>query len=156
MTDSLHGKRRNSADAPEETVENQLKGIRIDVVVLTKNSERLLRECLKSVYRNVPVKRLLIVDGYSTDGTIQIVNEFKEKHGNVVLIQDRGTRGNARQLALDKVETEWFMFVDSDVILCDGWFAKAAILVKENVGAIWGIEIWSVLKKMKILKLFER
>jgi glycosyltransferase involved in cell wall biosynthesis len=136
--------------------ENQLSDTRIDVIVLTKNSERLLRECLKSIYSNVPVNRLIIVDGYSTDGTIKIVNEFKERYGNVVLIQDKGTRGSARQLALSQVETEWFMFVDSDVILCDRWFAKAAALVKGNVGAIWGIEIWSVLKEMKILELFER
>jgi hypothetical protein len=54
------------------------------------------------------------------------------------------------------VETDWFIFVDSDVILCSGWFAKAEKLMKGNVGAIWGMEIWSVLKDSRILKLFER
>lgn len=128
----------------------------IDVVMLTKNSERLLRACLTSVYKNVPVNNLIIVDGYSTDATLKIAEEFQEKYGNVVVIQDTGTRGSARQKAIDHVKTDWFMFVDSDVILCDDWFAKAEKLIKENVGAVWGIEIWSVLRKMKILKLFER
>ena len=129
---------------------------KVDVVVLTKNSERLLRKCLVSVYKNVPVNRLIIVDGYSTDSTLEIVNEFQERYGNVVLIQDKGTRGSARQKAIDTVNSDWFMFVDSDVILSDDWFAKAEKLMKDEVGAIWGIEIWSVLRKMKILKLFER
>jgi glycosyltransferase involved in cell wall biosynthesis len=128
----------------------------VDVVILTKNSERLLRKCIESVYRNVPVNNLIVVDGYSTDNTMQIVNEFHEKHGDVIFVQDRGTRGNARQKAMNIVKSDWFMFVDSDVILSENWFSKAEKLIKDDVGAIWGIEIWSVLRRMKILKLFER
>jgi glycosyltransferase involved in cell wall biosynthesis len=128
----------------------------VDVVILTKNSERLLRECIDSVYENVPVNRLIVVDGYSTDDTKNIVNEFQERHGNVIFIQDKGTRGEARQEAISKVKSDWFMFVDSDVILSENWFAKAENLIRDDVGAIWGIEIWSVLRKTKILNLFER
>jgi len=128
----------------------------VDVVVLTKNSERVLRECLKSVYENVPVNRLIIVDGYSTDATLTIVKEFNEKYGNVVLINDKGTRGTARQKGIREVKTDWFMFVDSDVILCKNWFKKAEVFIKEDVGAVWGIEIWSVLRNSRTLKLFER
>lgn len=130
--------------------------MQIDIVVLTRNSERVLKECLTSVYKNVPINNLIIVDGYSTDATLEIVKDFQEKHGNVVLIQEKGTRGSARQKAMSKVKTDWFMFVDSDVILCDGWFAKAKKQMKDNVGAIWGMEIWSVLKDTRILGLFER
>jgi glycosyltransferase involved in cell wall biosynthesis len=124
--------------------------------MLTKNSERLLRECLESVYRNVPVNKLIVVDGYSTDETLKILEEFENKYENVVLIQDSGTRGRARQIAIQRVETEWFMFVDSDVILCDDWFQKASKLMKADVGAVWGMEIWSVLKNMRVLSLFQK
>jgi len=130
--------------------------MKIDIVMLTRNSERLLRECLTSVYQNLPVNNLIVVDGYSTDATLNIIRNFQEKHGNVTVVQDRGTRGSARQKALDYVKTEWFMFVDSDVILCDGWFAKAQRLMENDVGAIWGMEIWSVLRNTRVLGLFER
>jgi glycosyltransferase involved in cell wall biosynthesis len=130
--------------------------MQIDIVILTRNSERVLKECLSSVYKNVPVNNLIIVDGYSTDATLEIVKEFQEKHSNVVLIQDRGTRGSARQKGISKVETEWFMFVDSDVVLCDGWFEKAKKHMKDNVGAIWGIEIWSAVKNSRVLGLYKR
>lgn len=130
--------------------------VSLDVVVLTKNSERMLDACLDSIYKNVPVNNLIVVDGFSTDGTLPILRRFQEKYGNVTVIQDGGTRGKARQKAIPRVKTEWFMFVDSDVILCDGWFEKAKKLIKDNVGAIWGIEIWSVLRRTKILGLFER
>ena len=128
----------------------------IDVAILTMNSGRMLRECINSVYKNIPVKNLIIVDGYSTDATAKIVKEFQEKYGNVSFVQEKGTRGSARQTAIRLVKSDWFMFVDSDVILSKNWFAEAEKLVKDDVGAIWGIEIWSVLRESKLLRLFER
>ncbi len=130
--------------------------MKMDVVVLTKNSEKTLGKCLTSVYDNVPVYRLIVVDGGSTDKTLEIIREFDGKHHNVILFTDNGTRGKARQKAIEAVQTKWFMFVDSDVILCNGWFKKARRFMKPDVGAVWGIEVWSVLKNLTVLRLFER
>ena len=128
----------------------------IDVAILTLNSERKLRQCLNSVYAYVPVKRLLVVDGFSIDGTLAIFGEFQAKYGNVVIVQEKGTRGSARQTAIEMVQTEWFLFVDSDVVLCKDWFTQAEKLIRPDVGAVWGIEIWSVLRNSKVLPIFER
>jgi len=128
----------------------------IDVAILTFNSAAKLRECINSVYMNVPVKRLIVVDGFSTDATPDIVKEFQKRFSNVVFVREKGTRATARQTAISLVRGDWFMFVDSDIVLSRNWFASAEKQVDENVGAIWGIEIWSVLKGKKILALFER
>lgn len=129
--------------------------MKTDVVVLTKNSERTLEDCLDSIYENVPVNSLIAVDGYSNDNTLGILRKFDQKYNNLTLIQDKGSRGRARQKGIEKVETEWFMFVDSDAILCDNWFEKAEKYMRDDVGAVWGIEKWSVIKNPKLLKLFE-
>jgi len=126
----------------------------VDVVIITKNSERMLNECLKSVYENVPVNRLIVVDGDSTDKTLEIVRQFQNEHGNILVIQDKGNRATARQKGIEQVKTEWFMFVDSDAVLCKDWFKKAEKHVGKNVGAIWGIEVWSTIQNPVILKLF--
>jgi len=126
----------------------------VDVVIITKNSEHILSECLKSVYKNVPVNRLIVVDGGSTDKTLAIMREFQKKHGNILVLQDRGTRATARQKGIDHVKTEWFMFVDSDAVLCKDWFKKAEIHLGQNVGAIWGIEVWSTIQNPVLLKTF--
>jgi len=128
----------------------------VDVAILTMNSGRMLRECINSVYNNIPVKNLIIVDGYSTDTTADIAKEFQEKYGNVRFIQEKGTRGSARQSAIQLVKSDWFVFVDSDVLLSKNWFAEAQKSIKEDVGAVWGIEVWSVLRNSKLLRLFER
>jgi glycosyltransferase involved in cell wall biosynthesis len=126
----------------------------VDVVIITKNSEHMLSECLKSVYKNVPVNRLIVVDGGSTDRTLAIVREFQKKHGNILVLQDRGTRATARQKGINQVKTEWFMFVDSDAVLCKDWFKKAEKHLGQNVGAIWGIEVWSTIQNPVLLKTF--
>jgi len=128
----------------------------VDVAVLTLNSERMLKQCLDSVYANIPINNLIVVDGFSTDGTIDIVKQFQKKYGNVTFTQEKGTRGSARQTAIKLVKTDWFMFVDSDVVLCKNWFVKSQKFMQYSVGAIWGIEIWSVMKSSPILRMFER
>jgi glycosyltransferase involved in cell wall biosynthesis len=155
MNEQLPVQTKKDGDGKQLNSFSAIKGP-IDVAILTMNSERKLRECIDSVYKNVPVNNLIIIDGFSTDNTENIVKEFQEKYGNVIFFQEKGTRGSARQTAIQMVKSEWFMFVDSDVTLSKNWFAEAEKLVKDDVGAIWGIEIWSVLKGMKILGLFER
>jgi glycosyltransferase involved in cell wall biosynthesis len=113
----------------------------IDVVVLTKNSEHMLKKCLASIYENLPVKNLIVVDGYSTDDTLKIVNQTRLRHENVIVLSMNGTRAKAREAAIRLVSTDWFMFVDSDVILSKNWFQKAQQDLKDDVGAVWGLNI---------------
>jgi len=94
------------------------------------------------------------VDKHSTDGTLKILDEFQEKHANVQVVQDGGTRATARSEGIRRVNTDWFLFVDSDVILCKNWFQKASIYLNKDVGAIWGIEVWSTIRDVRMLKFF--
>jgi glycosyltransferase involved in cell wall biosynthesis len=128
----------------------------VDVVLLTMNSERKLEECLASVYRNVPVRQLIAVDGGSTDRTLEILNQFNNKYRNVKIIHDKGTRATARQKGIENVNAEWFIFIDSDVVLCRDWYRKAMQHIDESVGAVWGIEVWSTIHSPKTLNLFLR
>lgn len=40
---------------------------------MDKNSRIDLRKCLDSIYKNTPVNRLIIVDAFSTDRTLEII-----------------------------------------------------------------------------------
>jgi glycosyltransferase involved in cell wall biosynthesis len=115
--------------------------VQVDVVMLTKNSQHLLGKCLNAVYRNVPIKNLIVIDGYSTDRTLKILEQFNRKYGNIQLYQMEGTRAKARTEGIRRVTTEWFMFVDSDALLCKDWFKKVAVDLADRVGAVWGLNI---------------
>jgi len=127
----------------------------VDVVLLTKNSEHLLSRCLISVYQNVPVKNLIVIDGYSTDRTLKILDKFNRKYGNVRLFQVKGSRASARTEGIHHVTTEWFMFVDSDVVLCRDWFKKAQVDLAEGMGAVWGLNVDVIpnIKNKRVLTL---
>ncbi len=113
----------------------------VDVVLLTKNSEYLLGKCITSIYENIPVKNLIVIDGFSTDDTLKIIDNFKKIHKNVKIYKTSGTRARAREIGISKVSTDWFVFVDSDVVLCRDWFKKVQEDLSENVGAVWGLNV---------------
>jgi len=116
-----------------------LRETKIDVVLLTKNSlEPCLRECLDSLYANIPVNRLLVADGGSTDGTLDLVQTYPGAH---VIDDPDGNRATARQKGIEAAETAWHLHLDSDVILCKDWFKKAQRRIRQDVGAIWGVAI---------------
>ncbi len=126
----------------------------VDVVLLTKNSEHLLCKCLTSIYRNVPIKNLIVIDGFSNDRTLEILKKFNRKYGNVLLFQMNGSRAKARTEGIRHVTTDWFMFIDSDVLLCRDWFKKAQTDLKKGVGAVWGLNVDVIpnVKNKRILK----
>jgi glycosyltransferase involved in cell wall biosynthesis len=134
---------------------NQGAPMQIDVVLLTKNSEHLLSRCLNSVYQNVPIKNLIVIDGYSTDRTQEILLRFNRKYGNVSIFQMHGSRAAARTEGIRRVTTDWFMFVDSDVLLCNDWFKKAHADMLEGVGVVWGLNVDVIpnIKNKRILTL---
>ncbi len=115
----------------------------IDVVLLTKdslsrNDPGVFEESLESVKKEIPINRIIIVDAFSEDGTIEMV---RQKFQNVEVIQDQALRGKAREIGIKAVETEFFMFVDDDVILSPNWFDKALTYFDdEGVGAVWGVD----------------
>jgi len=128
---------------------------KVDVVILTKNSERLLKACLESIYENVPVNRLIVIDAFSVDNTLKILDKFNVKYGNIKIVQEKGSRGKARDIGIREVETEWFMFVDSDAILCEDWFKKASRHIHKSIGAIWGVSIEGDVKSKPVVKVVQ-
>ncbi|MCW3994745.1 MAG: glycosyltransferase family 2 protein [Candidatus Bathyarchaeota archaeon] len=113
----------------------------VDVVLLTKNSEHLLAKCLTSIYQNIPIKNLIVIDGYSTDRTLEVLKKFNRKYCNIQIYQMSGSRAKARTEGIRKVTTDWFMFVDSDVLLCKDWFKKVQADLANGVGAVWGLNV---------------
>lgn len=117
--------------------------MKVDVVLLTKNSVLpCLEDCLKSVRDYIDVNDLIVVDGGSTDETLEICNEY---FPDCKIIMDaEGNRATARQRGIEAVQTEIFMFIDSDVVLHPNWHKEANKSFASNVGAVQGGTIQNI------------
>jgi glycosyltransferase involved in cell wall biosynthesis len=75
---------------------------------------------LLSVYREIPVHRLLIGDGGCIDNSIEIAKQFPR-----VVVYDHKkyvSLGYSLKKLIENVSTEWFVYLHSDVYLPEGWF----------------------------------
>ena len=91
----------------------------IDVIVRTMNSAKSIENCLQSICDVIPVRKIIIVDGGSHDGTIEIASKFKNVS---IYIKPDLNLGKATKYGFSQAETEWIAVIDSDVILRQGWF----------------------------------
>lgn len=81
----------------------------ISVVLATFNEEKYLRDCLESV-KNI-ADEIVIVDGTSSDKTVEIAKEFGAK----VLIKDNPPIFHInKQKAIDMATKDWILQLDAD------------------------------------------
>jgi glycosyltransferase involved in cell wall biosynthesis len=84
---------------------------KISIAILTKNEEKYIRMCLESV---AWADEIVILDGFSTDGTVKICQEYTDK------IHQRKFSGSfpkERQFLLSKVKNRWVFMVDADMVI---------------------------------------
>ncbi len=109
----------------------------IDVIMLTRNSNKpWFRRVLVAIKREIPVHHFIVVDGYSNDGTVDVVREFFGDR--VIVIETKASLGCARYLGMRAVDTEWFAFIDSDIEILPGWFKTAKKYMKHS--CVYGVQ----------------
>ncbi len=91
-----------------------MKNKLVSVVICVRNGEETIKQCIEAALKNNP-NEIIIVDGNSTDKTIEICKSY-----NVKILKDEGRGlGNARNVALDYVETKFIFYIGPDDILTD-------------------------------------
>ncbi len=114
---------------------------KVSVIIPVYNGEKYLDNCIKSVanqtYKNLEI---IVIDDGSTDRTVDICEEWKEKDHRVrVLHKPNGGRGSARNAGLAMATGEYIHFVDAD-----DWIEEDAIeslykaLIKNNSDIVVG------------------
>ncbi|GBF48807.1 glycosyl transferase family 2 [Leptospira ryugenii] len=94
----------------------------IDVIIPIMHTNELWEANLHSIYREVPVNRLLLGDGGAIDDSLDIAKKFPR----VVVLDQKNFKslGYCIRNLIENVETEWFAYFHSDVYLPEQWFDK--------------------------------
>jgi len=88
------------------------EGLRISLAMIVKDEEEMLPRCLEAIHD--VVDEMIIVDTGSTDRTVEIA----ESYGATVLHHEwTGDFAEARNVSLDAVTGDWFIYLDADEVL---------------------------------------
>lgn len=90
--------------------------VKISVIVPVYNVDRFLSECLNSILsQSLSDIEVICVDDGSTDNSLDILKEFRQKDERIKIIsqENRGLAA-ARNRGMDAACGEYIMFVDSD------------------------------------------
>ncbi|MCD6530484.1 glycosyltransferase [Candidatus Bathyarchaeota archaeon] len=106
-------------DAGKARLAVSFRSFKVDVVLCVKNDAETLKPVLKRVISYIPLSRLIVIDGGSDDGTVEIAEEFEAE-----IYRDGGKGlGYARNMALRLVKTPIFAFIDGDTFIPKHWFS---------------------------------
>lgn len=83
----------------------------ISVVVLTKNEEDNIIDCLQGINF---ADEIIIIDDNSNDKTIDIVKNLKKDNVQVIKNDLSNNFSSQRNLGLSKAKGKWVLFVDAD------------------------------------------
>ncbi|MBU1726281.1 MAG: glycosyltransferase family 2 protein, partial [Candidatus Omnitrophica bacterium] len=81
--------------------------MKLSVVVITKNEEENIRECLESVKF---ADEIVIVDDFSIDNTVSICREYTDK----IYTRELDGFAKQKQFGVDRAKGEWILVLDAD------------------------------------------
>lgn len=120
----------------------------VSITIPTYNNIRTLRRTLESVksqtYKNIEI---IIIDSHSTDGTLDLIKQFK----GVKVYQYEGTLLGARALGVEKAKGDIVFLVDSDHVVSKDTVEKAVDSMK-IFDMVWLYE--RSYKPKKLLEIF--
>lgn len=92
--------------------------MKLSIIVPVFNIEKHLRKCLDSLLDqdiNKSEYEILIINDGSTDGSLDIAEEYEERFSNVIVhTQENGGVGSARNNGLDRSKGDYVYFIDPD------------------------------------------
>jgi glycosyltransferase involved in cell wall biosynthesis len=90
------------------------------VIIPVRNAEQFVDECLASIVKAQPA-RIIVVDGLSTDRTLEIVQQYINAGHPIEILQDNG-KGvpAARMMGIHAATTDVIALIDVDIVFPDG------------------------------------
>jgi len=112
------------------------------IIIVNMNGENLLKDCLDSIKKNMPVKsKVIVVDNNSSDGSKKIL---KEKYKWVDIVENKSNRGfsgannDGIEYAYKKYDPDYYYFLNNDTKVTKGFISKLIEIKKkvDNVGLL--------------------
>ena len=108
---------------------------KVSVIIPVRNEADKMIECLESIYsQSLKPFEVIIIDGHSTDGTVENARKFPVK----IVYEDYHTRGGARQVGLENSEGEYVAFTDASCVPHKDWLRKLVDDFHDDIVGVGG------------------
>ena len=98
---------------------------RISIIILTKDEEKQLETCLKSVSF---ADEIIIIDSGSTDKTLEIAS----KHTDIIIKHRFTDFSDLRNIGLKKANGDWILYVDADEEITPELKSEILFIIKQK------------------------
>lgn len=115
--------------------------MKISVCITVYNEERTISSLLESLLnQSKNPNEIVIVDGGSTDQTVEIIRHYQKKTGKLIkLIVEKCTRAKGRNLSVELSQNEIIAVTDADCIARKNWLKSITEPLKiDEVGIVAG------------------
>ena len=86
----------------------------VSIIVTTKNEERNIANCLKSILNSQSLIEIIVVDNNSTDGTVEIAKRYTNNVYNF-----GPERSAQRNFGIKQANGKYILYLDADMILSE-------------------------------------
>ena len=109
--------------------------MKVAVVILNYNGASMLSRFLPSVIEYSPGAEIVVADNASTDDSVTVVTKGFPGVRLVQLDRNYGFADGYNK-ALEQVDAEYFLLLNSDVEVTDGWLEPLLSFMEENSNAV--------------------
>lgn len=113
-----------------------LQTLGVTVGLCVKNSAAIVRDALSSLCEQTfPAQNIevIVVDGNSNDGTLQIIkNNLPNCFGRVQIFQENHGLGIARQMVIEKANGKYIVWLDADMMLTPNYLENQVSFMEQN------------------------
>ncbi len=106
---------------------------KVSVIIYVKNTVNYIEQCIRSVVsqtlRDIEV---LVVDGGSTDGTLDILKSFKEVDNRIKLFQSEPSVGAQFNLAMKNANGEYIAICEADDYISEDMYERQYEIAHER------------------------
>jgi GT2 family glycosyltransferase len=109
--------------------------MKVAVVILNYNGASMLSRFLPSVIEYSPGAEIVVADNASTDDSVAVLGESFPAVRLIQLDRNYGFADGYNK-ALEQVDAEYFLLLNSDVEVTDGWLEPLLSFMEENSNAV--------------------
>lgn len=105
----------------------------ISVCTTVLNEEGSIGKLLDSLLNQTKkADEIVIVDGGSTDRTIEIINHYQKRFRNIKLLKEKCTRGKGRNLSVEMSKNEIIAMTDAGCVADPDWLERITKLFEND------------------------